>query len=111
MLSKSTIIIFGGMLLFFNTTLRADTQRINLHDAINKTFEHNPALRAFSHELKAQEGRQLQAALAASWPCYCATFRFQYQQRWDLLPSQVSPYSMAWSWFHLFVIYACMVSG
>ena len=77
MLSKTAIIFFGGMLLFFNTALRsesslmsaghnADAQRINLHDAISKTFDHNPALRSFSYALKAQSGRSLQAGLAAS---------------------------------------------
>lgn len=76
MLSKSAI-IFGCMLLFFNTALhadpsvkpleqKADGQGINLQQAISKTFEHNPALRSFSYALKAQQGRQLQAGLAAS---------------------------------------------
>jgi len=81
MLSKSANIIFGCMLLFFNTVLHAEssfttgghttdtqsiTQSINLQEAISKTFEHNPVLRTFSYALKAQAGRQLQAGLATS---------------------------------------------
>lgn len=72
MLSRSSIFIFGCVLLFSNTVLRAESNlktgfnRINLHDAISKTFEHNPQLRTFSYELKAQAGRQLQAGLSAS---------------------------------------------
>ncbi|MEE9493723.1 MAG: TolC family protein [Gammaproteobacteria bacterium] len=77
MLFKSTLRVCGCLLLLFNTALWAEPgfnpdghstgiQSINLHDAISKTFEHNPALRAFSHALKAQDGRQLQASLAAS---------------------------------------------
>ncbi len=77
MLSKPAIIFFGSMLLFFNIILRAessfkpdgdhaDIQSMNLRVAISKTFEHNPALRTFIYALKAQDGRQLQASLAAS---------------------------------------------
>ncbi|WP_456377734.1 TolC family protein [Thiolapillus sp.] len=86
MLFKSTLLICSLMLLFSNPALHAesglnsdehniiaegtvrfaDAQSINLHDAISKTFEHNPALLAFRHVLKAQDGRQLQASLAAS---------------------------------------------
>jgi cobalt-zinc-cadmium efflux system outer membrane protein len=44
----------------------ANNRRINLPQAINKTFAHNPELRVFSYALKAQSGRQLQASLAAS---------------------------------------------
>jgi len=76
MLSKS-IFLFAAVLLFFNTALHAElnlvlaangtgTQSINLHQAINKTFEHNPALRVFSYKLKAQRGRQLHAGLSES---------------------------------------------
>ena len=76
---------FGCVFLFSNTVLQAssslksggynaDTQKItqsrtssiNLHDAINKTFENNPALRSFSYALKAQGGKQLQASMANS---------------------------------------------
>ena len=86
MLSKPTLLICGWMLLCLSTTLQgepsinsdqnhssaakpvnaAGTPDINLQDAIARTFEHNPALRAFSYALKAQSGRQLQAGLAAS---------------------------------------------
>ena len=72
MLSKSSIILFAGMLLFFNTVLQAETNfntdvnSISLRDAVNKTFEHNPQLRSFNYALKAQRGRQFQAGLAAS---------------------------------------------
>ncbi|RDH84044.1 MAG: TolC family protein [endosymbiont of Galathealinum brachiosum] len=76
MLSRSANILFSCTLLFFNTALQADsglkshehknanTHSINLHDAINKTFEHNPTLHAFNYALKAQTGRQLEASLA-----------------------------------------------
>jgi cobalt-zinc-cadmium efflux system outer membrane protein len=86
MLSKSTLLVCGWMLLCLSTALQADpyiisdqnhsnaaepvnvagSPSINLQDAISWTFEHNPALRAFSYGLKAQSGRQLQASLAAS---------------------------------------------
>jgi len=72
MLSRSSIIFFGCMLLIYNTVLRSETDlntgfyRINLHDAISKTFEHNPQLRTISYALKAQAGRQLQAGFSAS---------------------------------------------
>ena len=72
MLSRSSIIFFGSTLLLFNTVLHAESDpktglnSINLHDAISKTFKHNPELRTFSYELKAQAGRQLQAGLSAS---------------------------------------------
>jgi len=86
MLFKSTVLVFSGMLLCLSTALRAEpdiisdqndasatqpiyltgSPGITLQDAISLTFEHNPALRAFSYALKAQSGRQLQANLAAS---------------------------------------------
>jgi len=86
MLSKPTLLVCGWMLLCLSTTLQAEpsinsdqnhsgaaepiyaasSPDINLQDAIARTFEHNPALRAFSYALKAQSGRQLQAGLAAS---------------------------------------------
>jgi len=76
MLSISKIIFSGG-LLFFTATLHAevnrssvamniDSEKINLHQAINKTFEYNPALNVFSYSLKAYKGKQLQAGLSAS---------------------------------------------
>jgi cobalt-zinc-cadmium efflux system outer membrane protein len=40
---------------------------INLRDAIAKTFEHNPSLRTFNYQLKAQGGRELQAGTSASF--------------------------------------------
>jgi len=86
MLFKSTVLVCGWMLLCLSTALRAEpgiisdpnhpstwksayvagSPGINLQDAITRTFEHNPTLRAFSYALKAQGGRQLQASLAAS---------------------------------------------
>ena len=89
MLSRSVHIFYGCMLLFIYTTVQAESglksaeynsrshdinqsinlgkiSRINLQDAISKTFEHNPALRTFSYTLKAQAGRQVQAGLSAS---------------------------------------------
>lgn len=49
-----------------DTGLDADKGTINLHEAIIKTLEHNPGLRAFDYQLKAQQGRVLQAGLAPS---------------------------------------------
>lgn len=86
MLSKPTLLVCGWMLLCLSTALQAEqsiisdqnhssaaepvnvagSPSINLQDAITRTFEHNPALHAFSYKLKAQSGRQLQASLAAS---------------------------------------------
>lgn len=86
MLSKPTLLVCGWMLLCLSTALQAEqsiisdqnhssaaepvnaagSPSINLQDAITRTFEHNPALHAFSYALKAQSGRQLQASLAAS---------------------------------------------
>ena len=83
MLSKSSIYLSAihrvvlSMMVLFNTMLHAepnlnsgkyvaDTQSMNLHEAIRKTFAHNPVLHTFSYALKAQTGRQLQAGLSAS---------------------------------------------
>lgn len=77
MLLKSTSIIYIWILLFSSTALFAEptinrtthnsnVKSINLHNAIDKTFKHNPALRAFNYALKAQSGRELQAGFAAS---------------------------------------------
>lgn len=72
MLSNFERIFLICMGLFFSTLLHAETRlnaaahTINLRDAIGKTFAHNPALRAFSYQLRAQQGRELQAGLAAS---------------------------------------------
>jgi len=77
MLCKSKHRFIGVTLLLFSTLLHAemnpnkdrlytDTHSINLHDAISRTFEHNPALKAFQYQLKAQQGLELQAGMAAS---------------------------------------------
>ena len=72
MLSKSGSIFSICLGLFFSTNLCAESNlnteshAINLHDAITKTFEHNPTLRAFSYQLKAQGGRELQSNMKAS---------------------------------------------
>lgn len=72
MLSKSVSIFLICLGLCFSTSLRAESNSntkphtINLRDAIAKTFEHNPSLRGFSHQLKAQDGRELQAGMSAS---------------------------------------------
>ncbi len=77
MLSKFRNHCFGYILLFFSSVLSAETspnydpsntrsQNINLPQAISKTFTHNPALKAFSYEVKAQQGRELQAGMSAS---------------------------------------------
>ncbi len=66
-----------ALLLLFSSVLSAETsinydrlniapQSINLRQAIGKTFAHNPALKSFSYELKAQQGRELQAGMSAS---------------------------------------------
>lgn len=76
MLSKSKNLFFGYTLLLFSTLLHAETSTskdrfntdihsINLRDAISKTFEHNPALKSFHYQLKAQQGLELQAGMAA----------------------------------------------
>jgi len=76
MLSRSKKYLFGCSLLFCSSLLQAetgtndhysnaDTQSINLRDAISKTFAHNPALKSFSYQLKAQQGRELQAGMSA----------------------------------------------
>lgn len=44
----------------------ADRRTISLYEAIIKTIEHNPDLRAFDYQLNAQEGRVQQAGLAPS---------------------------------------------
>jgi len=76
MLSKSIICFFGCSLLFVSNASPAETsnghrlntgaQSINLRQAISKTFAHNPALKSFSYQLKAQQGRELQAGMSAS---------------------------------------------
>ncbi len=43
-----------------------DKHTISLHEAVIKTIEHNPNLRAFDYRLKAQQGRVWQAGLAPS---------------------------------------------
>lgn len=44
----------------------AGKHSISLHEAVTRTIAHNPDLRAFDYQLKAQEGRVLQAGLAPS---------------------------------------------
>ncbi|NOY70833.1 MAG: TolC family protein [Gammaproteobacteria bacterium] len=46
--------------------LEAKARTISLHEAVTKTIEHNPDLRAFDYQLEAQQGRVLQAELAPS---------------------------------------------
>lgn len=46
--------------------LDSGKRTISLHEAVTRTIEHNPALRTFDYQLKAQEGRVLQAGLAPS---------------------------------------------
>ncbi len=77
MLSKSKRLFFGYTLLLFSALLHAETSTsknrfstdahsINLRNAISKTFEHNPELKSFRYQLKAQQGLELQAGMAAS---------------------------------------------
>jgi len=47
-------------------SLDAGKRTISLHEAVTKTIEHNPNLRAFDYRLKAQQGQVLQAGLAPS---------------------------------------------
>ncbi len=46
--------------------LEAGKHTISLHEAVTRTIEHNPHLRAFDYQLKAQEGRVMQAGRAPS---------------------------------------------
>jgi len=48
------------------SSLEANKNTISLYDAVSKTIEHNPDLRAFDFQLKAQQGRVQQAGLAPS---------------------------------------------
>ncbi|MCF6280832.1 MAG: TolC family protein [Candidatus Polarisedimenticolaceae bacterium] len=45
---------------------KTNQRTISLHEAVIKTIEHNPTLRAFDYQLKAQQGRVQQAGLAPS---------------------------------------------
>ncbi len=47
-------------------SLNNDEWTIGLHEAVAKTIEFNPDLRAFKYQLNAQDGRVLQAGLASS---------------------------------------------
>ncbi|VAW56819.1 hypothetical protein MNBD_GAMMA07-1263 [hydrothermal vent metagenome] len=77
MLSISKSYFFGYALMFFSGLSFAETginnalssspqQRISLHQAINDTLLHNPALKSFSYEISAQKGREYQAGLSRS---------------------------------------------
>ena len=76
MLSKSVSNFLICLGLCFSTSpnavmgaesnLNSESHTINLRDAIAKTFEHNPSLRTFNYQLKAQGGRELQAGMSAS---------------------------------------------
>lgn len=75
MLSKSVSNLLICLGLCFSTSMNAvmaaeqnssQLHTINLRDAISKTFEHNPSLRSFTYQLKAQAGRELQAGMSAS---------------------------------------------
>jgi len=63
-------VLLPGLLLASSITaapdLGADTRTISLHEAVAKTIEHNPDLRAFDYQLKAQDGRVQQAGVAPS---------------------------------------------
>ncbi len=71
---RINIIQFISTLLLatFSTTISAESslnnheRTIGLHEAVSKTVEFNPELRAFNYQLKAQDGRVLQAGLAPS---------------------------------------------
>lgn len=52
--------------LLLGGTANAATRTIDLHEAITRTIEHNPVLRTFDYQLKAQQGRVQQAELVPS---------------------------------------------
>ncbi len=62
----------ASCLLLLGTTvsaapdLDADKRTISLREAVTRTIQHNPDLRAFDYQLKAQEGRVMQAGRAPS---------------------------------------------
>ena len=62
----------ASCLLLLSTTvsaapdLDADKRTISLREAVTRTIQHNPDLRAFDYQLKAQEGRVMQAGRAPS---------------------------------------------
>jgi len=71
MLSKSSITFLGSLLLLSRVVHAEPTSDItisalNLRTAIEKTFKHNPTLRTFGYQQKAQDGRSFQAGLGAS---------------------------------------------
>jgi len=59
-----------GLIVTTGIAVAADSdiakRTMSLHEAVAKTIEHNPDLRAFSHQLNAQQGRVQQAGLAPS---------------------------------------------
>ncbi len=75
-MSRSKNLLFSYTLLLFSTLIHAETDTeallnagahgISLRHAINRTFEHNPALKSLHYQLKAQQGLELQAGFAAS---------------------------------------------
>ncbi len=70
------VVIAVFCLVFFSVTVSAsarldvgltsEKRTITLHQAVIKTIEHNPDLRSFDYQLKAQQGRVQQAGLAPS---------------------------------------------
>lgn len=59
----------SGLLLLSTTVsaasdLETGKRTISLHEAVTRTIEHNPELRAFDYQLKAQQGNVQQAGLA-----------------------------------------------
>jgi len=61
-----SFLILFNTIVGASTDLGADKRTISLHEAVIKTIKHNPNLQVFGYQLKAQEGRVLQAGLAPS---------------------------------------------
>lgn len=72
MFSRSFSHYIGCLLLVVNSNVYAESDKnssvnsINLKTAISKTFQHNPELRSFRHQLTAHAGRELQQSFSAS---------------------------------------------
>jgi len=64
--AAAACLIFFSIAVAADPDLGGDKRTISLHDAVTKTITHNLGLRVFDYQLKAQEGRVLQAGLAPS---------------------------------------------
>ncbi|MBL4775391.1 MAG: TolC family protein [Mariprofundus sp.] len=64
--ATSCCVVLLGTTMGEAASSNADERTISLHEAIIKTIEHNPDLRAFDYQFKVQQGRVQQAGLAPS---------------------------------------------